>query len=75
MQKLSNRSTVFGSVSISVSEACRLHDAVAKLIINLTLYHYSTFFYIFALQPDEDTGSAEEQPASNKAAPELETEV
>ena len=35
----------FGSVPISVSEACRLRDAVAKLIKNLTLYYYSSFFF------------------------------
>jgi hypothetical protein len=27
----------------------------------------------FGMQPDEETGSAEEQPASNMAAPKLET--
>ena len=29
--------------------------------------------YNFEVQPDEETGSAEEQPASNMAAPRLET--
>ena len=33
-----------GSIPICISEACRLRDAVAKLIINLTLYHNLTFF-------------------------------
>ena len=31
-------------------------------------------FCNFAVQPDEETGSAEEQPASNMAVPALETE-
>ena len=39
-------SSIFlGSVPIRVSEACRLRDAVAKLIKNLTLYYYSSFFF------------------------------
>jgi len=41
-----------------------------------TLVSFSLFFYVFfanfAAQPDEETGSAEEQPASNMAVPTLE---
>jgi hypothetical protein len=33
----------------------------------------SHFFRNFAVQPDEETGSAEEQPASNMAVPTLES--
>jgi len=56
-------------------EACKLHHAVAKLIKNLSLYHYSPFFFRkFAPQLDKETRSADEQPASNKAAPVLETD-
>ena len=35
--------------------------------------HLYVLFRNFAPQPDEETGSAEEQPASNMAVPALET--
>jgi hypothetical protein len=47
------------------------------LCLSLYLSHdnsqFRSFIRNFAPQPDEETGSAEEQPASNMAVPALET--
>lgn len=61
-----------GSVSTSVSEVCRLQGCGAKLD---KYFHFNPWFLKkitnFVLRLDEETGSAGEQPVSNKAAPTL----